>query len=97
MATKEQFDVDIEQMCSEIEKKADIFNLILFNDNTHSMGQVVRQLLKAVKCNSPQAMGFMKEAHNTGSAIVMSDSLEECQKAQRILEEIFLATRIEKI
>lgn len=97
MKTIEKIDADLELMCSSIEQKASTYNLILLNDDHHSMGEVVRQIIKAVKCTSVQAMGFMKEAHHTGAAVVLSASLEECKTAQKVLEEIQLGTRIEKL
>ena len=92
MATELQFDFDIEQITDEIEKKDKRFKLILFNDDHHSMGQVVKQVIKAVKCTAEQAMQFMMEAHTTGSVVVKVGGEEECKKARNILEEIDLAT-----
>jgi ATP-dependent Clp protease adapter protein ClpS len=92
MATDLQLDIDIQQLTEEIEKKQHNFKLILFNDDHHSMGQVVKQVIKAVKCTSAQAMQFMTEAHTTGSAVVKVGGEEECKQARNILEEIDLAT-----
>lgn len=96
MSTRTEIDEDIALLCQSIEKKAPVYKLVLFNDDHHSMGEVVSQLCKAVKCNAMQAMAFMKEAHTSGSAIVKTDSLEECKKADTILREIQLGTKIEK-
>lgn len=94
MATKIEYDFDIESICQEIEStnKSPNYKLIIFNDDHHSMGQVVKQLIKAVKCTPGEAMTKMKEAHETGSAVVKVGPKEELTKARNILEEIDLAT-----
>ena len=94
MATKLEFDLDIEKMCQEIEStnKSPNYKLIIFNDDHHSMGQVVKQLIKAIQCTPGEAMAKMKEAHDTGSAVVKVGPKEELTKAQNILLEIDLAT-----
>jgi ATP-dependent Clp protease adapter protein ClpS len=92
MATDLEIDYDIQLLTNEIEKQEKRFKLILFNDDYHSMGAVVKQLIRALQCTSAQAMVFMKEAHHTGSSVVKVGGEEECKKARRILEEIDLAT-----
>ena len=92
MATDLQLDLDIQQITESIEKMERHFKLIIFNDDHHSMGQVVKQLIKAVKCTAAQAMVFMNEAHTTGSAVVKVGGKEECETARKILEAIDLLT-----
>ena len=96
MATDVQIHQDIEELLQSIQEKSPVFKLILFNDDTHSMGQVVKQIIKAIKCDSARALQIMSEAHHNGQAIAKTGSKEECESAQRILEEIQLGTRLEE-
>ena len=68
---------------------------ILFNDNTHSTDEVTIQIMKAIKCDPMKASEIMLQAHNTGSAIVITAGLEKCELVASILEEIGLATKVE--
>lgn len=88
--TETKIDTDIEKLCQEIEKNDKPFKLVLFNDEHHSFGQVVKQVKKAVKCTAQQAMGFTMEAHKKGEAIILTASEDECNKARKVLEEIDL-------
>ena len=71
------------------------YNVIIFNDESHSMEEVVVQIIKAVHCREAQAMAFMMEAHTTGRAIVFTGGLEKAELVESILAEIRLGTRIE--
>lgn len=72
------------------------YNVVLFNDDNHSMDEVVAQIMKATACNAGQAATIMLEAHNTGRAIAFSGSLERCELVESILTEIKLGTKIEQ-
>lgn len=67
---------------------------ILFNDDYHSMAEVVNQITKAIHCGLEQAMGIMMQAHATGSAVVIIASLERCEHVAAVLEEIGLVTSV---
>lgn len=71
-------------------------NVVLFNDEDHSMDEVVAQIMKATHCGSGHAMQVMLEAHNTGRAIVYSGHKERCEHVANVLEEIRLSTKIEQ-
>lgn len=71
-------------------------NVILFNDDHHSMEEVAAQLMKACGCGPDRAMAIMLEAHTKGRAICFSGSLERCELVESILGEIQLGTRIEQ-
>ncbi len=71
------------------------YNVILFNDNNHAMDEVAVQIIKAIKCSTERAIQIMKEAHNTGRAIVYTGHLERCEHVANILEEIRLGTKVE--
>jgi ATP-dependent Clp protease adaptor protein ClpS len=71
-------------------------NVILFNDETHSMDEVIFQLMKATHCDAGKAYAIMMEAHNSGRAIAFSGGLERCELVEAILSEIQLGTKIEQ-
>ena len=70
-------------------------NVILFNDNTHDMDDVVKQIILAIHCGVEKAVDIMLEAHEKGRAIVFNGSLECCEHVENILSEIRLSTKIE--
>lgn len=70
-------------------------NVILFNDESHSMQEVSRQIIKAIHCGVEKAMNIMFEAHSTGRAIVFTGNRERCELVESILSEIQLRTAIE--
>lgn len=69
---------------------------ILFNDDNHSVDEVSLQIQKAIHCNPDRAWQIMLQAHNIGSAVVLVSSLERCELVAAILEQIGLATNVEK-
>jgi len=71
------------------------YKVILFNDDHHSMDEVAMQIIKAISCGAQKAIEIMKEAHNSGRAIVFTGGLERCELVAEILEEIRLGTKIE--
>jgi ATP-dependent Clp protease adapter protein ClpS len=68
--------------------------LYLLNDNSHTVGQVIIHLVKALKCNAYHAARLTREAHEKGSSIIMVGHQEECERVNSILSEINLGTRI---
>lgn len=72
-------------------------NVVLFNDDCHSMDQVEDQIIKAIHCDPGTAQAVMLEAHKTGRAIVFTGGLERCEHVAAVLEEIQLSTKIEQV
>ncbi len=72
------------------------YNVILFNDNTHDMMEVVNQIMKATGCNQGKALLIMLEAHATGRAIAYTGGKERCEHVESVLAEIRLGTKIEQ-
>lgn len=60
-------------------------NVILFNDTEHSFEEVIRQVIKAVKCTPEQAYQYTMEAHEKGEAVVFTGSKERCEHIDSIL------------
>ena len=85
-----QLDQDIE--VSNILGKP--YKVILFNDETHDMIEVARQIIEAIHCSVEQATNIMLEAHRTGQAVVFTGSKERCELVAEILNEIQLTTDI---
>jgi ATP-dependent Clp protease adapter protein ClpS len=71
-------------------------NVILFNDETHNMDEVVEQICKAISCDSNTATMIMLEAHKTGRAVAYTGHLERCEHVAGVLEQIRLGTKIEE-
>jgi ATP-dependent Clp protease adapter protein ClpS len=72
------------------------YNVVLFNDDSHDMMQVVNQIRKATGCDNVKATTIMLEAHTAGRAIAYSGSLERCEHVESVLSEIQLGTKIEQ-
>lgn len=70
------------------------YRVILFNDESHTMEAVARQIIKAIHCTAEKAMDIMLEAHKTGEAVVFTGSKERCELVAEILGEIGLTTDI---
>jgi ATP-dependent Clp protease adapter protein ClpS len=70
--------------------------VVLFNDETHSMDEVIAQIMKAISCNQSHATAIMLEAHKSGRAIVYTGHLERCEYVESVLAEIRLSTKIEE-
>jgi ATP-dependent Clp protease adapter protein ClpS len=74
---------------------AKLYKVILFNDDNHSMEEVVAQIICAIHCTPEEATRIMLEAHNSGRAIVITANYERCEHVESILSEIRLGTKIE--
>jgi ATP-dependent Clp protease adapter protein ClpS len=71
------------------------YRVILYNDNFHSMDEVVLQLQKATGCDIETAINIMLEAHMQGRAICYHGAREECHRVARILREIRLQVEVD--
>lgn len=70
------------------------YNVILFNDETHSMDEVVKQIDKAIH-DLARATEAMLEAHFKGRAVVWTGHKERAEHIASVLEEIRLGTKVE--
>lgn len=61
------------------------YNVILFNDNHNSFEDVMRQVIKAIKCTPEIAYNITLEAHEKGESIVFTGSKERCELIDSIL------------
>jgi ATP-dependent Clp protease adaptor protein ClpS len=61
------------------------YNVILLNDDHHSMGFVVDVLCKVLGCSFERAAQFMLEAHTSGRAIIWTGTREVAElKAEQV-------------
>lgn len=72
------------------------YNVILFNDESHSMDEVVNQIRKATGYEMEKAMQIMLAAHASGRAVVITTGKERAEHVSVVLEEIRLGTKIEE-
>ncbi len=71
--------------------------VILFNDDYHTMDEVVLQIQKATGYSLEKAEAIMWEAHTRGQAVVYCGEPEECDRVAAILEDIGLRVAIEPV
>lgn len=83
----------LDQLSEQIETP---WVVILFNDECHSVDEVVLQLQKATGCTEERAEAVMLEAHTTGRAVAFEGTLEECERVTAILKLIELEVEIER-
>ena len=69
--------------------------VILYNDDFHSVEEVVNQVKKATACTTEQAEAVTIEAHFKGRAICYRGDRDECQRVCRVLREIRLQCEVD--
>ncbi len=72
------------------------WEVILFNDDVHSMDEVILQLQKATGCSLENAVRITLTAHHEGQAVAFGGPLERCEIVAGKLQEIKLQVRIER-
>jgi ATP-dependent Clp protease adapter protein ClpS len=73
------------------------FRVTLFNDDTHSMDEVVEQLLKALRCEIDVAVNITLRAHTRGSATVIIADQDRADFVASVLREISLVVSVERV
>ena len=75
----------------------DPYKVLLHNDDTHGMHEVVDALLKSVpQLSQEEAVAIMEEAHTQGVALVISCPLEHAEMYRDRLRSFGLTATIEK-
>jgi ATP-dependent Clp protease adaptor protein ClpS len=75
----------------------DPYKVLLHNDDTHGMHEVVDALLKSVpQLSQEEAIAIMEEAHTQGVALVISCPLEHAEMYRDRLQSFGLTATIEK-
>ncbi len=73
------------------------FRVTLFNDDFHSIDEVVGQILKALKCELDIAVDIMLRAHTRGSATVIIADQATADGVASVLREILLVVSVERV
>jgi ATP-dependent Clp protease adapter protein ClpS len=73
------------------------WNVILYNDDYHTMDEVVRQIIIATGCAFSKAYIIMIEAHLKGRAIAYSGTKSKCHQVAQVLRKIRLQVEIDEI
>ncbi len=73
------------------------FRVTLFNDDFHSIDEVVGQILKALKCELDMAVDIMLRAHTRGSATVVIADQSTADDVASVLREILLVVSVERV
>ena len=71
------------------------YRVTLFNDDFHTVDEVVGQLIKALKCPLDVAVEIMLQAHTRGSAVVIIAEQATADRVAMILREILLVVSVE--
>jgi ATP-dependent Clp protease adaptor protein ClpS len=73
------------------------YRVLLYNDEVHTMQEVVQQLVKAIDCTVRHAEAIMIQAHNRGKAVVIIAEKAEALRVASVLREIHLIVRVDQI
>ncbi len=71
------------------------YRVILYNDDFHTVDDVIVQLMKATKCDLEKAVQITVEAHRKGRAVCFRGDRGKCQKVARVLREIRLQCEVD--
>lgn len=73
------------------------YRVTLFNDDFHSVDEVVGQLIKALGCGLTVAVEIMIQAHTSGSATVIIAEQTTADRVALVLREILLVVSVELV
>lgn len=73
------------------------YRVILFNDDTHAIEEVVNQLLKALRCEIDMAVDITLRAHTRGSATVIIADQDKADAVACVLRQIALVVSVERV
>ncbi|MCX7717339.1 MAG: ATP-dependent Clp protease adaptor ClpS [Candidatus Sumerlaeaceae bacterium] len=73
------------------------WRVILYNDDFHTMDEVVDQLVLALDCSIDLAAVLMLRAHSTGRSIVAITTRQEADRIAIILRSSGLQVRVEPV
>ena len=71
------------------------YRVLLYNDEFHSMDEVVDQIVKATRCSASKAEAITMEAHFKGRAVCFRGERARCQDVCRVLREIRLQCEVD--
>ena len=73
------------------------YRVLLYNDELHTQEEVVIQLRRALSCPLEQAIEIMLRAHTNGKAVVTITTRDQAQHIAKILREIALVVRVDRV
>ncbi len=68
--------------------------VFLYNDNYHTIPEVIAQVRKAVGCSRDEGAAVAWEVHTRGQALVFEGEMLDCLNVSSVLEEISLLTQV---
>ena len=69
--------------------------VILYDDDWHSLDEVVFQVQKATGYDLDRVVPIVVEAHTTGRAVCYRGARDECHRVARVLREIRLQVEVD--
>ncbi len=97
MATAEVDERAIPRFDQEEKRGVDSpYVVILYNDDYHTLDEVVHQLLLATGYSVERCVRIMLEAHTTGRAVAYSGTESECERVAKILRRIRLQVETDR-
>lgn len=72
------------------------WHVILYNDDWHTIDEVVLQVQKATGYALERAVAITLEVHESGRAVVFTGDKEECRRVAAVLREIRLQVEIDE-
>ena len=73
------------------------YRVTLFNDDVHTLDEVVGQVLKALECTLDVAVHITLRAHSRGSAVVIVAEQETAETVASVLRQIALVVSVERV
>ncbi|RYX83504.1 ATP-dependent Clp protease adaptor ClpS [bacterium] len=71
------------------------YRVILYNDDVHTVDEVIVQLMKATECDLERAVNITLEVDNKGRAVCFRGERAKCHKVTRVLREINLQCEVD--
>lgn len=70
------------------------WQVILYNDDIHTIDEVILQVQKATGCSVTRATQITLEAHFKGKAVAFAGEFDACYRVAGVLREIGLIVEI---
>lgn len=88
--------VETLEKTTTVRKPAPMYRVLLHNDPFNSMEHVIQSIMEVVpSITQPQAVNIMMEAHNSGTALVVTCALEPAEFYCECLQSKGLTSTIE--
>lgn len=86
---------------TEFDSKAEVatttpYVVVLYNDDFHTIDEVVLQLQKATGQTQDVAQRITLEAHTKGKSVAWRAGLEDCQRVAAVLRQIRLQVEVDE-